>query len=571
MASLPPRSGKAASRPGRALWFGTAARLALVLALVCLLGFPAGAAGAPLKRLAVFPFTSQRGQEREQRLAEFLQTEIVRSLSRWGRVAVLSAETASLWQRKLGLRGMDSPNAEQLKQMGVQAALHGTVQQVAGLALIKMRLSGASGNLLGGIATQQFELASKKPRALLNDVLLDVFPALYGGDALSSGAQPVNWNRLWRYQGLRAQQLPPDADENHNLLRALRALEVSDPDPLAGRLALTRARLMLEHGVLNANDGRKRHRFLKLALTHAKRATLEEPWNARALALKGEIHYFLRQEFESRTEASVARVKNPLSALAYAVLGLAAGLSTGEASVNLRKAVALDPFLRAANRPQGTPAFQNGVLEPLFVRWEQLLANRDKTKAGQENLLINRAIALFKEKKWPEAEQALIEAAQSDEYSHLPELYLARIQIETGDSRGAVERLAPLTVEFPQEAEVYYHYGVALENTKAYAEAMDAFQKMLVEKPGDERGLFHLGTSAMERGDWSRALDALRLLLSRNDQHAEGWLNYGMVNAQSEQWQAADDAFQRALRLKPGWEEAQRWRDRMKRRIRRKR
>ena len=132
-----------------------------------------------------------------------------------------------------------------------------------------------------------------------------------------------------------------------------------------------------------------------------------------------------------------------------------------------------------------------------------------------------------------------------------------------------MQRLGKLAVEFPQEAEIYYYYGIALESSGAYADAMDAFQRMLVEKPGDERALFHLGTSAMGRGDWGRALEALRVLLSRNDRHADGWLNYGVANVRVEQWQTADNAFSQALRLKPGWEKAQRWRKRIQPRLKR--
>ena len=108
----------------------------------------------------------------------------------------MPVETASLWQRKLGLNSMEGPNSAQLKEMGVQAVLHGTVQQVAGLALIKMRLTGASGNLLRGVASQRVKLAAKSPQDLLNDVLLDVFSSLFGGGTPQSGAQPDDWKKL---------------------------------------------------------------------------------------------------------------------------------------------------------------------------------------------------------------------------------------------------------------------------------------------------------------------------------------------------------------------------------------
>ena len=71
----------------------------------------------------------------------------------------------------------------------------------------------------------------------------------------------------------------------------------------------------------------------------------------------------------------------------------------------------------------------------------------------------------------------------------------------------------------------------------------------------------------MGRRDWGRAREALRLLLARDDNHTEGWLNYGIVNYRLEQWRDADNAFVRALQLNPGWEQAERWRERIRPRL----
>lgn len=554
-------------RAGRVGLPARAILLALLLAGIA--APPVLCAAPPMAGLAVFPFTPQRSLEKGKRLATFLHEEITRSVLRWGRVPVMSAEAAALWQRKFALAGLAAPGGGQVKQMGVEAVIHGTSQLVAGLAQVKVRVTGRSGDLLlGRTIVLRFDLSAAPPRELLDELLRTVFGTLFRGDSPEAAPQPPGWRDMWRFYARRAQAREGSGGKApQQRLKPLRALAEGPARALAGRVALLEAKILLAEAVLRTKDGLARKTLLDSAMRQVSSVTEEEPWNADALALKGEIHFFLGQEFEARTEASIARVKNPLSGLAYLVLGLAAGLSTGEGGLNLEKALKANPFLRGANRPQGAPPLQFGLLEPIFARWDAYRARMASERARRENTKLNRAIALFEEKKWKQAQSALREAERADEYGHLPALYLARILIETDDPTTAAGQLHKLAVEFPQEAEIYYYLGIALENSEAYGEAMDAFQKALIEKPDDAGALLHLGTAAMGRRKWGRARETLRLLLARDDNHAEGWLNYGIVNYRLEQWRDADNAFLRALQLNPGWEEAERWRERIRPRL----
>ena len=62
----------------------------------------------------------------------------------------------------------------------------------------------------------------------------------------------------------------------------------------------------------------------------------------------------------------MARFKNPLNALAFAVLALNAGLSTGASNQYMGRALEIAPNLDPSRRGPADPAFQGGI----FVRVE---------------------------------------------------------------------------------------------------------------------------------------------------------------------------------------------------------
>ncbi len=545
------------------------ASLALAVFFAC--AAPAWAQPKAPAAAAVFPFTAQRNVEQSRWLAAFLQEELTRSLRRWGQFPLPGPEPAALWQRKFGLRGLEPPEAAQLRRMGVEVVLHGTSQLVLGLALIKMRVTGAEGELLpDGTATFRIELKATAPIILLAQVLGKALAGLSSKTPYDHPPeplpQPAGWRQLWRYYKLRSTPHAPwDAAA---LARRMARLEKLAEEPaLQGRVAAALAGILLEAALLDTEDRALRRGRLDAALRWAAQAVQIEPWNGDALALKGELHHFLRQEYDARTEASIARVKDPLNGLAYVVLALAAGLSTGEAAQHMKRALAVDPFLWKKNRPPEGPAFQNGVLEPVIEKWQALRAKARRRRKGSGDPRLAQGIALFENKKWTEAEKALLEAAAADEYSHAPLLYLARIQIETGNPEAASAQLRKLAVEFPQEAEIYYYLGIALERGEAYAEAIAAFQQSLREDPEYSLALLHIGTAALGGGQWERAREALRNFLSRDNRNAEGWLSYGIANARLERWEAADEAFREALNLQPGMREALRWRTEIRPRL----
>jgi tetratricopeptide (TPR) repeat protein len=295
---------------------------------------------------------------------------------------------------------------------------------------------------------------------------------------------------------------------------------------------------------------------LRQALRMAADAAKLEPWNARTLALKGELHYFLKEDYESRTEASVARLRNPLEGLAYAVLALVSGLSTAEGTDWMKQALAADPYLRAAARPAGWPAFQRGALEPLVARWEQLRKGGDRWSDPEFENKIAEGETLFAEKRWDEAEDAFRAAQELQVDSHVPRLYLARIRRATGDAEGAANDLRGLAAEYPQEWEVWQEFGLALEQTEQFADAEEAFRHALDESPDEPSALFHLALVQMGGERWEAARNTLTILLEKNTRHGQAWLLLGTVETRLERWPEALHAYEQALLLDPDNEKA---------------
>jgi tetratricopeptide (TPR) repeat protein len=252
----------------------------------------------------------------------------------------------------------------------------------------------------------------------------------------------------------------------------------------------------------------------------------------------------------------VARLRNPLDGLAYAVLALVAGLSTAEGGDMMRQALAADPFLRASARPAGWPPFQRGVIQPFVARWDELA----KKTGGLADPEFEKQIALgkrlYEARQWEEANEAFIAAEALETDSHLPRLYLARIRMDSGDPAGAMEDLRILAGEYPQESEVWFAYGLTLEAGELFIEAEEAFRRALEERPDEPNALYHLALAQVAREHWQDARNTLRILTERNTRHGQGWLLLGTTELQLENWRDAHAAFRQALQVDPQNEKA---------------
>ncbi len=536
------------------------ALLALLLAgLVQARPTSAEAQATPIA-VAVLPFTELRRPTADAWLPRFLRERVTAALRRAPQSAVPDPDAATQWARILGLDSAAAVTAAHLERMGVQAAIQATTQTVLGLVEVRLAVVTPAGPVPDGSAqTLRLRLAAEPPHHFLERLLGVVQDALPAAGRLvgTDPAPPTDWEAVQDlYTLLGTPVVAADPSGRPPLIAKLRAWE--DHPTLGGRARAALARLHLEQALLHLPQGAGRAHLLAAGLTHATAALAADPRDTARQALKAALHHFLRQDFEARAEASVARIRNPLEALAFAVLALSAGLSTGEANEQLKRALAVHPYLRGAARPRGSAPYLGGVLEPALQRWDELRARNRVVRAADGTEALRRAIARFEAKDWDEARRLFRQAGEASQGGHTPWLYLARIDLEQGRVDQALAALRTLAAEYPLEPELLHHLGVAYARAGDPDAARKLFRRVLEERPQHGPTLYRLGIAEMDAGNWQDALRALRAFLQGEPEHARAWLRLGTVQMRLRNWDAAESALERALELEPGSEDAQR-------------
>jgi tetratricopeptide (TPR) repeat protein len=375
--------------------------------------------------------------------------------------------------------------------------------------------------------------------------------------ALREPHPPPDWQGVERLYTLLGQPIVPgDRAARPERIARLRPL-AADP-ALGPRAREALAEALLEQALLYLPEGAGRELMLRDALEQATAALEADPRDTQRQALRAELLYFSKSYYEAKTEASIARLRNPLESLSYVVLGLVAGLSTGEATVHLERALAIDPFLRTAARPAGSAPYQGGLLEPSFQRWEELRARHGLARQDDYGELIREGTEHFQRREWDEAERLFRKAAERDDADFRAWLYLNRMLIELGHPERAVAGLQRLAEGNPQEPQILYWLGQAQLHSGSAAAAHDSFRKALAEQPDDLPSLQGLAAADMELGHWGAALNELRAVLQASPRDMESWLRLGIVQGQLGDWSAAEGALERALELDPASDEVRR-------------
>ncbi len=502
--------------------------------------------------IAIFPFRDRRDASGSDWLGAYLREGIADTLRREGSLPVMSGETARLWAVRFG-NDLDATLPEEAhRTMGVSAVVRAETQRVVDQARVRLQWIPADPDAGAGESWEfHLDLARQSPRQALERVMEPLLARLLPAPTPVPPPQPESWKSVAAYYD--ALRVPGGAGAS---ALAVALAEAQGDSALRGRALAALAEGKLQEAMAESTPAAARQSLLREALRMAKEAARLEPWHSRRLALKGEIHYFRKEDYEAKTEASVARLKNPADGLAYAVLALTAGLSTAEGGQWMRLALKADPFLQAAARPEGEPPFQGGALEAALAKWERLQSGREAWANPEFERQMELAQALFEQGRWDEAEAALFTAGELEPDSHRPRLLLSSIWLESRDPEGAVTELRLLAAEFPQEWEVWQALGIALEVMEQYPDAEQAFLKALAERSEEPQSLFHLALAQMGQTHWETAQATLRRLLQRDESHGQGWLHLGVVETRLERWNDAARAFEQAMQLNPESEKA---------------
>jgi tetratricopeptide (TPR) repeat protein len=164
-------------------------------------------------------------------------------------------------------------------------------------------------------------------------------------------------------------------------------------------------------------------------------------------------------------------------------------------------------WLPCWNPPPAIPIPQHlAQLEPQLKAYIE-----EKTawvKAGQRDAQRHATLGLIYAANdlWREARVAFLNSIQLNPHEPLAYLYEAISCLEMEEREEGVARLRQLCSQFPQFAAGFYRLGDALARQGAYAEAGQAFQRLVELAPGEWRGFSRLGECKMHGGNMAEAV-----------------------------------------------------------------
>ncbi|MDH5753352.1 MAG: tetratricopeptide repeat protein, partial [Deltaproteobacteria bacterium] len=424
---------------------------------------PAAAAPPENRTLkaGVLPLVNLRQPKKPDWLGLYFQDVLSRTFLKSNRMFVLDQEAVRLWATKLSLPEDALPQAGQLKTMGLDVLIMGSTRSVLSLVEVSIRAAGPQGDLLpGGEFKTRISLLKDQPRDTLEKILQHLYSAFLPGLHPAVAAQPKNWDSVRQLYSLLAQPV----DLSGEARREERLKKLADLARIRGLTARAQeeaALIRLEQAMVHSPPGKERLELLQQAMGHITASLEAEPLDSDRGVIKAELHYLLDEQYQAKTEASVARIKNPLNALAHLVLGLSAGLSTGEATERLRTALRINPFLKGINRPPQALPYQGGALEPFFARWETLRARMGKPEDGTRPEEYTRGVELFEKGEFDKADALFREALNRLPDDPQSRLYRCLIMVETGRIQEAVPLLQELSDQHPENAAYRFYLARA--------------------------------------------------------------------------------------------------------------
>ncbi len=120
-----------------------------------------------------------------------------------------------------------------------------------------------------------------------------------------------------------------------------------------------------------------------------------------------------------------------------------------------------------------------------------------------------------------------------------------------GMSERALERLAPLVVKDPKDADAWSGIGIACIRMGEYEEAADALQKAGELEPGNSAHWYNLSIAAAELGAIDLEISALERAVEANPNNVNAWNNLGVALQLVARYEEAVDCFDRVLQLDP--------------------
>ena len=159
------------------------------------------------------------------------------------------------------------------------------------------------------------------------------------------------------------------------------------------------------------------------------------------------------------------------------------------------------------------------------------------------------ASALYARQKWVRACNNYQKAAKlkpsAEIYYHWG---LALEQLQDYSQAGSCfEKAAKLK----PSAEIYYHWGLALEQLQEYSTAESCYAKAISLKADYEAAYYQLGRLQQDRTKWLHAIDSYQKVITLNSQHSSSCFHQAQVYQHLKQYDLAIDSYHQALDCAP--------------------
>jgi len=207
-----------------------------------------------------------------------------------------------------------------------------------------------------------------------------------------------------------------------------------------------------------------------------------------------------------------------------------------------------------AQRPQSLEARSNlGAALARAGRFDEAIAEYNhalEKSAGNPQVLLNLGLAYYKTARFAEAAPRL-EAALSIAPNRQAAWLLADCEIQLGDYKKAIERLAPYEKESAGDPAFNYLYGTALIRGQQAERGAAVIDRILRQGDSAEARLL-LGTTKMFANDYAGALPDLKKAVERNPRLSEAHAYYGEALLRTGDQAGAALEFRKELELNPG-------------------
>ena len=142
-------------------------------------------------------------------------------------------------------------------------------------------------------------------------------------------------------------------------------------------------------------------------------------------------------------------------------------------------------------------------------------------------------------------------APQANQPTTTEWLNKARALEEKKDWQGLKDHALQWTKAEPGNSVAWYGLGLAYDDTKQYAKAIEAYRQAIRVSPDYADAWNNLGAANTGTKQYAKAIEAYQQAIRVKPDHVNAWSNLGYTYLNTKQYAKAIEAYQQAIRIKP--------------------